>query len=107
MNEMLGNMSSYATKHTGVSNTIFVSTKGHVGPRIRIAVDPPDSLSPGCVTASIAIDSGEVTAGEEPAPEVLKQAREWISLNRDALLDYWHERIDAADFGERMKPIGR
>jgi hypothetical protein len=30
-----------------------------------------------------------------------------LRLNRDALLDYWHQRIDAADFGERMKPIER
>jgi hypothetical protein len=105
--ELLGDMLSYRTKHTGVSNTIFVSTKERMrhGPRIKIAIDPPDSLSPGCVNASIAIDSGEVVAGEEPKAIVLKQAREWIALNRDALLDYWHQRIDAADFNERIKPI--
>jgi hypothetical protein len=107
--EMLGDLSSYPSRETGVDNTIFVSTKIGVrhGPRIKLAVDPPDSLSPGCVNASIAIDSGEVVAGIKPDAKVLKQAREWIALNRDALLDYWHCRISTPDFGERMKPIGR
>src|SRR6266849_3721662 len=105
--EMLGDMSSFRTKHTGVASTIFISTTERVphGPRIKLAIDPSDSLSPGCVNASIAIDSGEIVAGDKPGAKVLKQAREWIAINRDALLDYWHQRIDIVDFRERMKPI--
>jgi len=105
--EMLGDMSSFRAKHTGVANTIFISTKEGIrcGPRIKVAIDPPDSLSPGCVHASIAIDSGEVVAGKKPGAKVLKQAWGWIALNQDALLDYWHQRIDIVDFRERMKPI--
>src|SRR5258708_4454979 len=90
-----------------VDNTIFISTKIGVrhAPRIKLAIDPPDSFSPGSVTASIAIDSGEVVAGEEPAAKVLKQVQRFIDLNRDLLLEYRHCRISTAEFGRRAKSI--
>ena len=105
--EMLGDMASYPTEDTGVDNTIFISTKTGVrhGPRIKLAIDPPESFSPGGVTASIAIDSGQVVAGTEPSAKVLKQVRQWIELNRDALLEYWNCRISTPEFGRRMKSI--
>src|SRR5258708_6437157 len=70
--EMLGDMASFPREDTGVDNTIFISTKIGVrhAPRIKLAIDPPDSFSPGRVTASIAIDSGAVVAGEEPAARI-------------------------------------
>jgi len=105
--EMLGDIASFPTEDTGVDNTIFISTKIGVrhAPRIKLAIDPPDSFSPGSVTASIAIDSGEVVAGEEPAAKVLKQVQRFIELNRDLLLEYWHCRISTAEFGRRVKSI--
>ena len=42
---------------TGVDNTIFVSTKVYAqhAPRIKIAIDPPDSLNARSKAASMAI----------------------------------------------------
>jgi Domain of unknown function (DUF4160) len=106
--ELLGDMASFPTEDTGVDHTIFISTKIGVrhAPRIKLAIDPPDSFSPGSVTASIAIDSGEVVAGKGPPVKVLKQVQQFIELNRDLLLEYWACRISTAEFGRRMKRIG-
>src|SRR5260370_2733088 len=105
--DMLGDVASFPTEDTGVDNTIFISTKIGVrhAPRIKLAVDPPDSFSPGSVTASIAIDSGGLLAGNYLAAKALKQVHRFIELNRDLLLEYWHCRISTAEFGRRVKSI--
>src|SRR5579884_2131791 len=73
-------------------------------PRIKLAIDPPDSIDPRGATASVAIDSGEVVDGDVPA-ELLKQVREFIELNHNVLLDYWNYRADAEELRERLKRI--
>jgi hypothetical protein len=105
--ELLGDMASFPTEDTGVDNTIFISTKIGVrhAPCIKLAIDPPDSFSPGSETASIAIDSGELIAGKEPPAKVPKQAQRFVELNRDLLLEHWDCRISTAEFGRRMKSI--
>jgi hypothetical protein len=39
---------SYRKDVTGIDHTLFISPKGHTrhGPRIKLAVDPPDSVDP-------------------------------------------------------------
>jgi hypothetical protein len=104
--ELLEEMVSYRKDITGVDNTIFISPKGHTrhAPRIKLAIDPSDSVNPDSVTASIEIGSGEVVAGEVPT-ELHKQLQQFIELNRDVLLDYWNYRIDTAQLQRRLKPI--
>jgi hypothetical protein len=59
---------TYRKNMTGVDNTVFISPKGLAqhAPRIKLAIKPPDSINPSSVTASIAIDSGTVVAGDVP-----------------------------------------
>ncbi|HLK79924.1 MAG TPA: DUF4160 domain-containing protein [Xanthobacteraceae bacterium] len=104
--ELLEEMVSFRKRVTGVDNTIFISPKGFTrhAPRIKLAIDPPDSIDPRGATASVAIDSGEVVDGDVPA-ELLKQVREFIELNHNVLLDYWNYRADAEELRERLKRI--
>ena len=46
--ELLEEMVSYRKNVTGVDNTIFISPKGNTrqAPRIKLAIDPPDSADP-------------------------------------------------------------
>ena len=106
--ELLEEMVSYRKNVTGVEHTIFISPKGHTrhAPRIKVAIDPPDSVDPRGETASVAIADGEVTAGDVPRG-LLDQARQFIALNRDALLDYWDYKIDTDELRRRLKPIAR
>jgi hypothetical protein len=79
-----------------------VSPKGHArhGPRIKIAVDPPTSFDPTAKTASMAIHDGSVEG--ELASNIAKQAKQFIDLNRDALLLYWHSEIDTDELLDRQ-----
>jgi Domain of unknown function (DUF4160) len=103
--EMLGEMASFKKAVTGVDNTIFISTKSGVrhGPRIKVAVNPPTHFSPSGDTASVDFD-GEVTAGKV-SQHALRQAQKFIELNRQALLDYWEERISTDELAQRLKSI--
>jgi hypothetical protein len=104
--ELLEEMVSFRKKVTGVNNTVFISPKGFTrhAPRIKLAVDPPDSIDPRGATASVAIESGDVVDGDVPA-ELLKQVRQFIELNHDVLLDYWNYRADTEELRERLKSI--
>jgi hypothetical protein len=91
---------------TGVENTVFVATKGYAehAPRIKIAVDPPHTFNATSKSASMAIH-GHSIGGESLAPHIAEQAKRFIELNREALLDYWDFKIDTAQLIERLKPI--
>jgi hypothetical protein len=104
--ELLEEMVSFRKNVTGVDNTIFISPKGFTrhAPRIKLAIDPPDSIDPRSTTASIAIEGGDVVAGDVPA-ELLKQVRQFIELNHDALLDYWNYLADTDELRKRLKAI--
>jgi len=104
--ELLEEMVSFRKNVTGVDNTVFISPRGFTqhAPRIKLAIDPPDSIDPRSVTASIAIDGGDVVAGDVPS-ELLRQARQFIEINRDVLLDYWNYVADTEDLRGRLKSI--
>ena len=101
----LQEMVSYRKNVTGVDHTVFISPKGNArhAPRIKLAIDPPDSLDPRSETASIGLD-GHVMAGEVE-PELLRQAQRFIALNRKVLSEYWHYRIDTDELRQRLQSI--
>jgi hypothetical protein len=55
--------------------------------------------------AALAIDSGQVVSGRIPSVELLKQVQQFVQLNRDVLLDYWHYRIDTAQLQKRLRAV--
>jgi len=99
-------MVSLRKERTGVDNTLFVSTKGYArhAPRIKIAIDPPDSLNAAAKTASMAIDDYSI-AGAHMPPHLVEQAKRFIEQNRAALLDYWDNKIDTVALVERLRSI--
>jgi hypothetical protein len=104
--ELLEEMVSYRKNVTGIDHTVFISPKGRVrhAPRIKVAINPPDSLDPSGDSAAVAISDGAVVAGTVD-PALLAQLRQFIELNRQALLDYWEYRTDAAQLQQRLRPI--
>ena len=104
--ELLEEMVSYRKNVTGIAHTVFISPRGKTrhAPRIKVAINPPDSVDPRAETASLAIAGGEVVAGSVPAP-LVDQVRRFIGANREALLDYWDYRIDTDELRQRLKPI--
>jgi hypothetical protein len=61
-------MVSLRTDKTGVDNVVFVSPRGRAShdPRIRIAIDPPQSLNPSTVTASMSINDYSIRGAHMP-----------------------------------------
>ena len=98
---------SLTLKETGIQNTLFVSTKGYAqhAPRIKIAIDPPDSFSATSKSASMALHGFKVT-GEHVPVHIAKQAEQFIELNRQVLADYWELRIATAELLRRIRPVG-
>jgi hypothetical protein len=94
--EPLEEMGSDEKKNTGIDNVVFLSPRGRAPhqARIKVAIDPPDSLNPGPGTkqASIAVHDGSVS-GERIPSDLYLQILEFIDLNREVLLDYWDYKI--------------
>ena len=105
--ELVEEMVSYRKDVTGIDHTVFISPKGHTrhAPRIKLAIDPSDTVDPRGKTVSIAIKDAAVVAGEPVPAAVLEQVRRFIDLNRGALLDYWEYRIDTEQLRRRLTPI--
>lgn len=97
-------MVSLRTNLTGVDNTVFVSTKGYSqhAPRIKIAIDPPDSLNAAGKNASMAIHDFSISGAHMP-PALVDQAVQFINNNRPVLLDYWEAKIDTAELLQRVR----
>jgi Domain of unknown function (DUF4160) len=104
--ELLEHMASFRTDATGVDNTIWVSPKGRTrhAARIKVAIDPPDSLNATSQTASVAVHDGSVAEGHIPS-HILRQVQEFVRINRGVLMEYWEERIDTRQLDQRLKPI--
>jgi hypothetical protein len=104
--ELLEHMASFRSDATGVDNTIWISPKGRTrqAARIKVAIDPPDSLNATSQTASVAVHDGSVTEGHIPS-HILRQVQEFVKINREILIDYWEERIDTRQLDQRLKRI--
>ena len=102
----LQEMVSYRRNVTGVAHTVFISPKGNTrhAPRIKIAIDPPDSFSATSKSASMALHDFTVTGEHVPA-HIARQAEQFIELNRQVLVDYWELRIATAELLRRIRPI--
>jgi hypothetical protein len=107
--ELVGDMVNYRKEDTGVANTIFISQRGYTkhGPRIKVAIDPADSIDATSKTISVSIITGKVVAGDETKLSAarLKDVQSFIELNRQTLLDYWNVTISTKQLGERLISI--
>jgi hypothetical protein len=103
-------MANLTTGQTGVPGTIFISTAmGAHGPRVKYFVQP--GRSQPSFSVSIAVPP-VVVANSLPARTVRQispQVIAWVSLNRDALLDFWNNgdtwtQPEVNDFIQRLRP---
>lgn len=84
-------MANLTAAQTGIPGTIFISTAmGAHGPRVKYFVQP--GRTQPSFSVSIA-DIPAVVANSLPARVVRHmspQVIEWVSRNRDTLLNFWH-----------------
>jgi hypothetical protein len=111
LTEELVEMANLTTAQTGVTGTIFISTAmGSHGPRVKYFVQP------GRTQPSFSVSIGDmpaVVANSLPARTVRQmspQVIEFVSRNKDALLDFWHRgdtwtQPEVNDFIQRLQPV--
>jgi hypothetical protein len=84
-------MANLTAAQTGITGTIFISTAmGAHGPRVKYFVQP--GRTQPSFSVSIA-NIPAVVANSLPARvvgQMSPQVIEWVSRNRDTLLDFWH-----------------
>ena len=83
-------MANLTTAQTGVAGTIFISTAmGSHGPRVKYYVQPGRTQP----SFSVAISDRPAVVANSLPDRVLRrmsaQVIRWVSLNKDALLDFW------------------
>ena len=104
-------MANLTSAQTGVTGTIFISTAmGQHGPRVKYFVQP------GRTQPSFSVSIGDtpaVVANSLPARTVSQMAPQvidWVSDNKDALLDFWHNgdtwtQPEVNDFIQRLRRV--
>ena len=88
--DIVADMANLTAAQTGIDGTIFISTAmGAHGPRVKYFLQPGRTQPSFSVSIS---DKPVVVANSLPARIVRRitpRVGEWVSLNRDALLDFW------------------
>jgi hypothetical protein len=89
--EELVEMANLTSAQTGITGTIFISTAmGAHGPRVKYFLQPGRTQPSFSVSVA---DAPTVVANSLPARIVRQfspQVIDWVSRNKDALLDFWH-----------------
>ncbi len=107
--DIVVDMANLSTAQTGIAGTIFISTAmGPHGPRVKYFLQP--GRTQRSFSVSIA-DPPSAVANSLPAPVVRQmspQVIEWVSRNKDALLDFWHHgdtwtQPEVNDFVQRLQ----
>ena len=109
--EELVEMANLTSAQTGIAGTIFISTAmGAHGPRVKYFVQPgrtqPSfSVSIGDIPVVVA-NSLPLRTVRQTSPRVV----EWVSRNKDALLDFWHHgdtwtQPEVNDFIQKLQRV--
>src|SRR5262249_49116061 len=100
-------MVSLPSKRTGVANTIFVSSgNARHAPRIKIAVDPPDSFNPRGKSVSMQLHGDNAVVGDVlPPRRVIEQGKRWIKQNYAVWMLHWDNEISGDEVVKRVKPL--
>jgi len=109
--DIVVDMANLTSAQTGVAGTIFISTAmGAHGPRAKYFLQPGRTQPSFSVSIS---DAPAVVANSLPARVVRQmspQVIEWVSQNKDALLDFWHHgdtwtQPEVNDFIQRLRRV--
>jgi hypothetical protein len=93
--EELVEMANLPRRDTGVEGIIYISTaQGSHGPRVKWFPDRPSRDAP-CLTVTLEAEPRAINHGlpSRQAQAAEAQVKEWVALNRDALLEFWQHGV--------------
>jgi hypothetical protein len=97
-------MANFDPISTGLATRIWLSPKGHArhGPRLKVVTEDHKLLS---VTLSPTPTVLAAPARYRLAAASLRKVEDYIRLNLDVLLAYWHDEIDTATLVARLQRL--
>ena len=104
--EDLFEMANLYPETTGLPMTVWVSPRGNARHDVRIKVNMTHGDQMNIAnTAVVAVrPSPRVVTGRLPSADI-QAVFHWVSLNADALVEYWEGRIDTARLIHRLRPL--
>lgn len=106
--EDLFELANFSTKITGLPMIVYVSGKqsSHAA-RIKVARTYKKNFIAGDTFSMSVSDRPKIVAGDQGDIEEvdLVQVKEWIILNKEALLKYWNLKISTDELIEVLKKV--
>jgi hypothetical protein len=92
---------------TGIFNNLWYQPAPGIqhGPRIKVMLDPARAVRPGGKQASVPFDPNKAAEGDI-SPALERQVRDFIELNREALLKEWNREFGSTkQFLAALQPL--
>jgi hypothetical protein len=99
-------MANLYPRETGLPMTVWVSPHGNARQEVRVKVNMMHGNQMNIVnTAVFAIrPMPRIITGSLP-PADTQAVFQWITLNADALIEYWEDRIGTIELATALRPI--
>lgn len=106
-NIAINEMANISKTSTRLPCKIYISDRLGVnhGPRIKVNADYSDTWSGNSFTITISDTPTAIGNTYKVKESDIEEIKDWILLNKDILLKYRKEEIDAVQFIERMRHL--
>jgi len=94
-------------RNTGLPMIVWLGPRGGArhAARIKVQMDHRDQMDrSNLAVVSVQDDPPRVIEGSLGAAD-LAAVRRWIVLNRQAILDHWHEKTDGLELSQALKRL--
>jgi hypothetical protein len=105
-NDDLFEMANLFPGTTGLPMTVWVSPRGNARHDVRVKVNRTHGNQMNIAdTAVVALRPAPRVISGRLSPEDARVVFAWISLNFDALVEYWDGQIDTVQLAQRLRPL--
>jgi hypothetical protein len=99
-------MANLFPRTTGLAMTVWVSPRGNARHDVRIKVNMTHGNQMNAAnTAVVGVRPSPQMIAGRLSPDDERAVFEWVSLNADALIEYWEGQIDTVQLGQMLKAI--
>ena len=99
-------MANLYPRETGLPVTVWVSPRGRArhAARVKVCRKPGDRMDVAN-TASVRIQPAPLLVEGVLAPEVMAPVSAWITLNTEALIEYWNGTLGTMELAQRLRKL--
>ena len=91
---------------SGLPMNIWIGPRGHArhAARVKVQMNHSERFEPDNLAVVSVADPPQVIEGQLDAAD-LDQLRQYIALNRQAILDHWGEQTDCIELGRALRRL--